>query len=86
MACCVCPEGACARGCLQDLYGIWEELGGDWAEAAAASASAAGALEAAEASPAATAPELSPQQLQLVQEHFDRVPVCPWPLLVIPTQ
>ena len=59
---------------MQDLYGIWEELGGAWAEAAATGASAAGALEAVEGtSPAAAAPELSPQQLQLVQEHFDRV-------------
>lgn len=51
----------------QDLYGIWEELGGAWAETAAQEA-IAGAPETAEA-----VPELSPQQLQLVQEHFDRV-------------
>ena len=63
----------------QDLYGIWEELGGAWAEAAATEAGTAGAADAAES---AAVPELSPQQLQLVQEHFDRVPVCPWPLLV----
>jgi hypothetical protein len=57
----------------QDLYGIWEELGGAWAEAAA---NEAGAQETAD-SPGPAAPELSPQQLQLVQEHFDRVRCLP---------
>lgn len=52
---------------MQDLYKIWEEIGGAWAEDAAQEANA-GQQDAAD-----TVPELSPQQMQLVQEHFDRV-------------
>jgi hypothetical protein len=49
------------------LYNIWEERGGAWADDAAQEASA-GQQDAAD-----PVPELSPQQMQLVQEHFDRV-------------
>ena len=54
-------------GAMQDLYGIWENIGSEWV-GTGVSDSAAPARDSPEA-----VPELSPQQLQLVQEHFDRV-------------
>ncbi len=51
----------------QDLYGIWENIGSEWV-GTGGNDSAAPMRDSPE-----TIPELSPQQLQLVQQHFDRV-------------
>ncbi len=51
----------------QDLYGMWEDIGSEWVGTGSHD-SAAPVRDSPEA-----APELSPQQLQLVQQHFDRV-------------
>ena len=52
---------------MQDLYGIWENIGSEWMGTGGGD-SAAPVRDSPEA-----VPELSPQQLQLVQQHFDRV-------------